>query len=242
MSGSASAAPSGMSVLELTGRVRTHIVQLDAPRCALHARTVPAFLALREAAAQAGIDLDVFSSFRDFDAQLGIWNRKFRGERALLDREGNVLDHAALSESELIEAILLWSALPGASRHHWGSDLDVIDRAAMPPGYRVQLVSEEYARGGVFAGLSAWLDENLERFGFFRPYDRDRGGVQPEPWHLSHAEIGVPAMHALTVDVLIDALADAPLLGKEQVLGRIAEIHRSHVTNVALPPAAPARA
>ena len=40
-----------------------------------------------------------------------------------------------MSASEC-DAILLWSALPGASRHHWGTDFDVFDRAAVPPDYR----------------------------------------------------------------------------------------------------------
>ena len=33
-----------------------------------------------------------------------------------------------------IDAILCWSALPGGSRHHWGTDCDVIDAAALPAG------------------------------------------------------------------------------------------------------------
>jgi LAS superfamily LD-carboxypeptidase LdcB len=169
-----------MNPLELTGRARTHIAQIDEPRCALHHEAVPAFLALCAAAGAAGFDLRVSSSYRDFAAQAAIWNRKFRGERPLYDREGNVREHAALSPDAVIDAILMWSALPGASRHHWGTDLDVFDRAAVPPEYRVELLPAEYAPGGVFAPLAEWLDANLARFDFFRPYDRDRGGVNPE--------------------------------------------------------------
>ena len=66
---------------ELTGRARTHIVDLDAPRCSLHAAVVQPLLAMRAAAAGQGIDLVPFSSFRDFDRQLSIWNAKARGER-----------------------------------------------------------------------------------------------------------------------------------------------------------------
>ncbi|MCZ8486094.1 D-alanyl-D-alanine carboxypeptidase family protein [Vibrio lentus] len=29
------------------------------------------------------------------------------------------------SEQQKLSAILRWSALPGASRHHWGCDFDV---------------------------------------------------------------------------------------------------------------------
>ena len=165
--------------LELTGRARTHVVQVDDLRCALHRDVLEPFLALRAAARRDGIDLKVFSAFRDFSAQLSIWNRKFSGQRPLFTRDGGVLEHAALGVDELLEAILNWSALPGASRHHWGSDIDVFDAAAIAPDYRVQLLPEEFAEGGPFARLNHWLAEHAARFGFFRPYDRERGGVYP---------------------------------------------------------------
>ena len=41
---------------------------------------------------------------------------------------------APLAPDALIETILLWSALPGGSRHHWGTDVDVFDAAAVAPG------------------------------------------------------------------------------------------------------------
>ena len=97
----------------------------------------------------------------------------------------------ALDEPAAVEAILLWSALPGASRHHWGTDVDVVDRSACPPGYRPQLMTAEFAPRGIFAKLDGWLAANMGHFGFFRPYTRDRGGVLPEPWHLSYAPVSV---------------------------------------------------
>lgn len=224
-----------MNPLELTGRARTHITQLDEPRCAVHHQVVQPFLALREAAAAAGIDLCVASSYRDFAAQASIWNRKYRGERPLYDRDGGLREHASLSSDALIEAILMWSALPGASRHHWGTDLDVFDRAAAPTGYHVELLPAEYAPDGVFARLAQWLDANLAGFGFFRPYDRDRGGVNPEPWHISYAPLSQPANAMLTVDLVAAALAEAEVLGKERVLERLPEIHQRYIANVAEP-------
>ena len=140
--------------LELTGRARTHVVQLDELRCALHRDVVEPFAALRAAAAREGMDIRVFSAFRDFAAQLSIWNRKFSGQRPLFGRDGSLLQYASLDRDELIETILSWSALPGASRHHWGSDIDVFDAAAVAPDYRVQLLPEEYADGGPFAELN----------------------------------------------------------------------------------------
>lgn len=227
-----------MDPLELTGRTRSHIEQLDAPRVALHRNVVQPFLALREEAARAGIELVPSSGFRDFAAQVEIWNRKFRGERPLYDRDGNVRDHALLTPAEIVDAILVWSAVPGGSRHHWGSEIDVFDAAAMPPGYRVKLLPEEYAPDGVFARLADWLDEKLERFGFYRPYDQDRGGVYPEPWHISYRDVSGPALDALTLDVLAAAIEESEVLGKALVLERLPDIFRQYVVNVSTPTSA----
>src|SRR5688500_5890723 len=138
-----------MNELELTGRARTHIVEMQQPACLLHYEVVASFLAMRDAAASAGIDLVARSSFRDFDTQLLIWNRKWQGERPIFDRHGRALERAKLADAEVVDAILHWSAVPGGSRHHWGSDVDVIDMAAVPAGYSVQLIPEEYAADGI---------------------------------------------------------------------------------------------
>ena len=221
--------------LELTGRARTHIVQLERPRCALHRDVIAPFLGLCAAAAADGIEIKVISAYRDFEAQLAIWNRKFSGQRTLYDSEGRELDHASLDEDARIEAILAWSALPSASRHHWGTDIDVFDAAAATPQYRVALLPGEYAPGGPFARLDRWLAANAARFGFYRPYDRDRGGVNPEPWHISHAPNALPASQALTLKLVADALRDAQMLGRRAVLARLEAIFERYVTNVGQP-------
>ena len=226
-----------MNELELTGRARTHIAQLGEPRAALHREVVEPFMALRSAAAVDGLDIAAFSAFRDFNAQVDIWNRKYRGERPLYDRDGRARDHAALTEEEIVEAILVWSAVPGGSRHHWGTEIDIYDRAALPEGYRVQLLPAEYSADGVFAPLATWLDENLQRFGFYRPYDQDRGGVFPEPWHISFAPISTRALTLLTEDVIAGALRESNVLGRELVLQRLPQVYRRYVANVAAPPA-----
>ncbi len=221
--------------LELTGRARTHITQLEEPRCALHHDVVRPFLALRAEAAKEGIGLHPYSSFRDFDTQALIWNRKFRGERTLYARDGQVIDPASLTDEQKIGAILAWSALPGASRHHWGTEIDVFDQAAMPEGYRVQLLPEEFAPGGVFQKLVRWLDDHAHRFGFFRPYDQERGGVSPEPWHISYAPVSTHAQAALTAELVAQTLRTGDLLGQDLVLRALPSLMRQYVANVAQP-------
>jgi len=191
-----------------------------------------ALRSMREEARAAGIELYVASAFRDFNRQLAIWSAKFNGRQPLLDPSGTPMVHADLDENELIDAILTWSALPGASRHHWGSELDVLDAAALGPGERAQLVAQEFEPGGRFERLAGWLDSNIGRFGFFRPYATWQGGVRPEPWHLSYAEVSVPALQVLSLDVLREAIEEADMPGKHAVLARLAQLYQRYVLAV----------
>jgi LAS superfamily LD-carboxypeptidase LdcB len=222
---------------QLTGRDRTHLTDLSDPRCSLHKEVVRPFLAMRAAAAADGIDLVAFSSFRDFERQLAIWNGKFRGERPLQDRAGKPLDAASMSPADKVQAILWWSALPGASRHHWGTDFDVLDGKALPYGYQLQVIPAEYLPGGPFERLTRWLDEHMHAFGFFRPYTTDRGGVQPEPWHLSHAKVAARAQRDLSLEALKRVLGDTQIEGKAELLESLARNYSSYVVNVDEAPA-----
>ena len=232
------AASSSLTPQELTGRARTHIVDVADPRCAVHREVVEPLQALRAAAAREGFDLVPVSGFRDFDRQLAIWNGKCRGEREMLDREGRPLVAACLAEPERVANILHWSALPGASRHHWGTEIDVIDASAWPAGKPVPLVPEAYAPGGPFAALNMWLDSNAVAFGFYRPYATDRGGVQPEPWHLSYAPVSVPALSGFTLTMLEEAVRSAQMELAAVVAAALPSIWQRYVVNVDAPPAA----
>ena len=220
---------------QLTGRARTHVVEVAGAGCTLHRSAAGAFLALREAATRDGIGLTALSTFRDFDRQLRVWNEKFRGQRPLLDHESRPLDLSQMCDEAIVRAILHWSALPGASRHHWGTEIDVIDRCALPAGAPARLLPADFAPTGPFARLDAWIGEHAVRFGFFRPYDRDRGGVQPEPWHLSYAPIAHAALPDLTPDVLAGALAGAAIEGAAVIRRELGAIHARYVCAVAHP-------
>ena len=202
----------------------------------LHSAAVRPFLAMREAAALAGFDLVPVSSFRDFGRQRAIWNAKFRGERRALDRSGRPLDILTLDAGARVETILLWSALPGASRHHWGSDVDVADGKAMASGYAPKLELDEYRRGGPFAALSSWLGANMRRYGFYRPYTRRGRGVQPEPWHLSYAPVAKPALAKMSVRLLAEAIRGSGVEGEAEILARLPAIRERYLLDVDAPP------
>lgn len=221
---------------QLTGRDRGHLVTVEAPRCVLHKAAVRPFLAMHDAAARAGFDLVPISSFRDFERQRAIWNAKFRGERPAFDRTGRRVNMMALEPGARVETILLWSALPGVSRHHWGSDVDVADGHVISGGYAPKLDVTEYRRGGPFAALSAWLGDNMRRFGFYRPYTRRGRGVQPEPWHLSYAPVAKPALARMTLALLTEAIAGRRVEGEAEILARLPVIRERYVLDVDAPP------
>jgi LAS superfamily LD-carboxypeptidase LdcB len=223
------------NAFEITGRARTHVVQNDEPRFAAHRDVVAAFLDMRKAAAADGIELHPFSTFRDYSTQLRIWNNKFAGKKPLYDSDGVVRPWVERTDDELIDLILNWSALPGASRHQWGTEIDVVDGRAIANGYVPHLLPQETCEGGIFFELHQWLDRNIQRFGFFRPYKEFRGGMYAEPWHLSFAPLSTKVIALVSVEVLTQATVEAEILGKQAILRRLPEIIERHVVNIVGP-------
>jgi len=221
--------------MEITGRERTHVVQVNKPRFAAHHQVVEAFLKMKASAAKNGFDLEPFSTFRDYKTQLRIWNHKYLGRKPLYDINGNVRDFNLLTEDQIISHILDWSALPGGSRHQWGTEVDVVDRAVMTLNYNPKLLPEETVKGGIFYDLHCWLDDNINKFGFFRPYKYYKGGMFPEPWHLSYAPISMKAINCVNVDLLIKITKESDILGKDKVLNLIPEIYTNHILNYVKP-------
>lgn len=175
------------SISALFGLSEDHLVDLD-DGIMVHEAIVEPFRALRDRAANEGIDLAVASGFRSYHRQKIIFDEKWQGKRSVLSDDDRLLDRSEFEESEWLERILRFSALPGTSRHHWGTDIDVFDRAALNADQQPALLPSEYHATGVFARLGEWLQEHMARDnaeGFFRPYDVDTGGVSVEPWHLS---------------------------------------------------------
>lgn len=198
----------------------------------VHPEIVAPFLALQAQAVEAGFDLQIASGFRGFDRQLAIWNAKASGQRQLLDSAGQALEFARLSEPQLVDVILRWSALPGASRHHWGTDVDIYDAGAVPSDYIVQLTPQEVEGDGPFAAMHNWLDGQFCAGlgqGFFRPYDVDRGGIAPERWHLSYAPLSSLYQAGLQAPLLAEALDQADICLKPHILERVVDICQRYV-------------
>ncbi len=220
--------PSTSTVL---GQKDSHIHWLT-ENIGIHHQAVQDYQAMQKAALNEQIKIHIISGFRSFERQLHIWNNKYLAKLPVKDQAGQCLDMAKLSEKEKVEAILLFSALPGASRHHWGSDIDVYDPRALSNQQRLQLEPWEYSETGPFFTLSQWLQQHSQEFGFYFPYDSYRGGVAAEPWHLSYQPLAQRYQQSLTIDVLASRLSEVNIQGKNSILKHIEEIYEKYIINV----------
>ena len=136
-----------------------------------------AFAVMEKAASQKGFQLKIISGFRSYERQKIIWEEKISGKRALVDDQENVLDPKELAPDQLLKAIIRFSAIPGFSRHHWGTDFDLIDANGGPKDYQVRLTLSETQPGGVFGEMHTWLNDYLNQNpDFYRPLPaRSRG-------------------------------------------------------------------
>lgn len=217
-----------MTIAMLTGRSTDHLVTLGGNH-RLQFNATKAFLSMQQAAAKAGFKLQSASAFRDFSRQQLIWNEKFTGKRPVLDKQSNPLDISVLSEGELCEAILHWSALPGASRHHWGTEIDVYDPLRLPEGQSLQLEPWEYEQGGYFAELNQWLSDNMATYNFYRPFTAKNAGVAYEPWHISYWPLSHDAEQLLTPQVVQSVLQEEVILGKDWLLANLEYVFNRYI-------------
>ncbi|MFT4995181.1 MAG: LAS superfamily LD-carboxypeptidase LdcB [Paraglaciecola sp.] len=223
-----------LTTQQIIGQDPTHLVACHNQHF-LQPTVCQAFKEMQYAASNDGIDLQIASSHRDFSRQLSIWRRKWLGELPLYDIAGERLETAVLSDSDKMHAILTWSALPGASRHHWGTDLDVYDKQAIAAsGTPLQLVSAEYAQDGPCYRLNCWLAANAAHYDFSRPYAEYKGGVAAEAWHLSYHPIANDIYLSLAPGLIKSTIEDADLPGKDTVLSQFDGVFKRYILNKGL--------
>jgi zinc D-Ala-D-Ala carboxypeptidase len=148
-----------------------------------------AFLAMQTAAAKDGIPLMIVSATRNFDAQKVIWEAKWKGVRKV-----DGIDLSTIPDPyERARRILKYSSMPGTSRHHWGTDIDI------------NSVEPEYFRKGKGVAVYAWLKKNAPTYGFCQTYTK-KGihrptGYEEEAWHWSFTPVssGLLARYTETI-------------------------------------------
>ena len=163
-----------------------------------------AFQAMSAAAQKQGITIKVVSSYRSFERQKSIWNRKF-----LRFKSQGIQDGGA------IRKIIEYSTLPGTSRHHWGTDIDIID--AGPPQEGDVLLTQKFHDNGPYNTLREWMETHAQDYGFLLPYTRDenRSGFKYEPWHYSYAPISIPMLTAYRKLNILKLLQEESFLGSK---------------------------
>lgn len=184
-------------------------------------KTLDAFKTMANAAKnEANLDLDIASGYRDFARQNIIYSEKFNGTRKVLDPNENILDISNFTPYQKIKAILYFSAIPGLSRHHFGTDIDIYAKNLLGSDNKLDLTNIEYSQGPQ-APLTQWLNENLSKYGFFRPYSKSSKNFANELWHISFYEEANLYTEIITLDESINFIKNQNLLGSfelEQIL------------------------
>lgn len=164
-----------------------------------------AFLEMQSAAKKDSLQLKIVSSFRSYAAQKRIWNRKYR--RYL---------EAGLTPEKALKKIIEYSTLPGTSRHHWGTEIDIINAEPVLEGD--VLLEKHFHSGGAYEKLRLWLTKNAATYGYELVYTKDslRKGFFYEPWHYSFAPLSEKFLSSYLEKHLIEKVAkDSTLLGSK---------------------------
>lgn len=139
-----------------------------------------AFVKMHEAAKKAGVTLTITSATRNFDYQKKLWEDKWNGKTIL---EDGTRATAIPDATDRARKLLQYSAMPGSSRHHWGTDFDI------------NALSNAYYQTGKGKKIYAWLEKNAYKYGFCQPYSamgaHRSTGYHEERWHWSYYPISI---------------------------------------------------
>ena len=163
---------------ELLGRITpsaplfTEVPIMSASRPGINLRTevLNAFYDLKQAAEDEDIELIILSGTRTFLHQKSIWERKWERPR-----------YMGWADLEKTRDILSYSSMPGTSRHHWGTDIDL------------NSFENDYFESGEGLMVYEFLNRCASEFGFYQVYTEknttSRTGYEEEKWHWSYLPI-----------------------------------------------------
>lgn len=164
-----------------------------------------AYMEMRTAAQNEGIEFKIVSGYRSFDRQLAIYESKYL----------KYTEEEDLEPLAAIDKIIEYSTIPGTSRHHWGTDIDLIDGNPKVDGD--VLVPEKFGTGGPFEKFKLWMDENSEKYGYYLVYtdNAKRRGFKYEPWHYSYAPLSRPMLKSFRLKNILKQLEKEDFLGND---------------------------
>jgi D-alanyl-D-alanine carboxypeptidase len=158
----------------------------------LRKETYEAFVRMAEAAKADGVNLIIISATRNYFQQKAIWERKWTN------------DTESKTPVDRAKKILLYSSMPGSSRHHWGTDVDLNN------------LNNEYFDSGDGLKIYSWLKAHAHEYGFCQPYTAKtdgRTGYEEERWHWSYTPLSIPFLEAYKKTVTLADIKD--FLGSE---------------------------
>lgn len=170
----------------------------------MHRDAKNAFEKMKEDALKDGINIEIVSAYRSFKKQKSIFENKYKK----FTNEG-------LIPKEAINKIIEYSTIPGTSRHHWGTDIDIIDGNYPRP--ESVLEEENFYGNGPYCKLKEWMNKNSESYGFYEVYSQNpkRKGFKYEPWHFSYAPVSKPMLNAFQKLDIKNILKEENVLGNE---------------------------
>lgn len=190
---------------------------------ALEPETQAALEKMQHAAQQDGIQIQLVSGYRSFNRQRQIWNRKY-----------DMYAKQGFAPDVIFDKIVEYSTVPGTSRHHWGTDVDLIDGAVKTNGD--VLVPEKFHGDGPFITFKAWMEKNASSFGFELVYtlDENRTGFSYEPWHYSYVSLSRKRYHDYLTHIdILKFLRSQNIKGMDEISDeRLLRYKEEHIKGV----------
>lgn len=159
------------------------------------------FKLMAEAAQKEGLKLQIISATRNFNYQKGIWERKWARSK-----------YMGWDAFKKADDILNYSSMPGSSRHHWGTDIDL------------NSLKNDFFTSGDGLKLYEWLVAKGPAFGFYQVYtskEAGRTGYNEEKWHWSYlplAEGYLKAYNELVLPKNINGFKGSTLADTLQII------------------------
>lgn len=208
------------SILDLMGKSD---IELYGKGINLRKEAHDAFIAMKKAAYKDGIDLKIVSSYRDFYRQEAIFERKYI----------RYTEEDGMQPLDAIDKIIEYSTIPGTSRHHWGTDIDIVDGFRKVEGD--VLVPSKFGAGGPYEDFKIWMDENSTKFDYHIVYTDNpkRKGFKYEPWHYSYAPLSIPMLTAFRRKNILQILQKETFEGSEHfTLGFLRTYIQNNILNI----------
>lgn len=190
-----------ISTKQLIGKGNPELFGED---CKLREEAYNAFKKMQTKALKSNIKIGVVSSYRSFTHQKRIWERKFKNNKT-----------NGLSIIENIKKIIEYSTIPGTSRHHWGTDIDIYQTNVKQP--RSLLLEKNFHNNGAFCKLKEWMDIYAKDYGFYLVYTDlpNRKGFKYEPWHYTYKPLSSKYLEAFKKLDIVKILKTNQLLGSQ---------------------------